>query len=169
VMSPLTLEEVYEKAKQDRRKAMGDSDKVYMLARDKQTKALAELRKIHDKERAIINDSFNETIFPTLIAFHAAAKHLNEARDAFEASPEQVEYRARIKRTDRILLGLYASASVTLLFAEITLGKMLVLLTGTPWAQSVTLGLLVAVLVGGPLKIDLIHHRGALFPPQEGS
>ncbi len=158
--------EAYDKARQAHTQAWEEYDEVYNQARVERRSANAKLREIYDNGLADTSESFDDAIDPKRKAFfEVAAVKMNEAREVFKASPPQVAYRARIKRADRILLGLYLSASVILLFAEITLGRMFVLITGTPWAQIVTIVLVIAVLIGGPLKLDLIHHKGKLFPP----
>jgi len=107
----MTPREVYEKAKQVHRKAMADHDEVYVRAGNIQTKALAELRTNHDKERAVIFDSWSEATEPSRKVFHDAARRMNEAREAFHNSPEQIEYKTHRKRVESRMTKLYFIAS----------------------------------------------------------
>ncbi len=115
--------EVYEKAKQVHRKAMADHDAVYVRAGDIQRKALAELRTNHDKERAVIFDSWSEATEPSRKVFHDAARRMNEAREAFHNSPAQIKYKAHIKRTESKLTKLYFIASALFYCAWSAFGR----------------------------------------------
>ena len=112
MMRTPTPKEVYEKAKQDHHRAWKEYDDVYKQASAEKTKANAKLRETYDKGLAGTRESFNQALKPKQRElFDVAAVRMNDAREAFNNSPEHIEYKAHQKRTESRMTKLYFIAS----------------------------------------------------------